>query len=77
MAPAAVVHVAAGAQGMLIGLFLFSGYGLIWMLVLSVIAGNVAVLISGLVIALRSYRRAAKAPSRNPGILSQMPIRAR
>jgi hypothetical protein len=51
-----VVHVAAGALGMLVGLFLFSGYGLIWMLVLSVLAGNVAVLLSGLVIALRSHR---------------------
>ena len=51
-----VVHVAAGALGMLVGLFLFSGYGLIWMLVLSVLAGNVAVLVSGLLIALRSHR---------------------
>jgi hypothetical protein len=51
-----VVHVAAGALGMLVGLFLFSGYGLVWMLVLSVLAGNVAVLISGLVIAFRSHR---------------------
>jgi hypothetical protein len=51
-----VVHVAAGALGMLVGLFLFSGYGFVWMLVLSVLAGNVAVLISGLVIALRSHR---------------------
>jgi hypothetical protein len=51
-----VVHVAAGALGMLVGLFLFSGYGLIWMLVLSVLAGNVAVLITGLVIAIRGHR---------------------
>jgi len=51
-----VVHVAAGALGMLVGLFLFSGYGLIWMLVLSVLAGNVAVLLAGMVIAMRGYR---------------------
>jgi hypothetical protein len=51
-----VVHVAAGALGMLVGLFLFSGYGLVWMLVLSILAGNVAILLSGLVIALRNHR---------------------
>ena len=27
-----VVHIAAGALGVLAGLYLFSGYGLIWML---------------------------------------------
>jgi hypothetical protein len=62
-----VVHVAAGALGMLIGLFLFSGYGLVGMLVLSVIAGNVAVLISGLVIALRSYRSSRESAQQEPG----------
>jgi hypothetical protein len=51
-----VVHVAAGALGMLVGLFLFSGYGLVWMLVLSILAGNVAILLSGLMIALRNHR---------------------
>ncbi|MET0483028.1 MAG: hypothetical protein ABWZ27_08955 [Aestuariivirgaceae bacterium] len=51
-----VVHVAAGALGMLVGLFLFRGYGLLWMLVLSVLAGNVAILMSGVVVAVKSYR---------------------
>jgi hypothetical protein len=51
-----VVHVAAGALGMLVGLFLFRGYGLIWMLVLSVLAGNVAILMSGVVVAVRNHR---------------------
>jgi hypothetical protein len=62
-----VVHVAAGALGMLVGLFLFSGYGLIWMLVLSVLAGNVAVLVAGLVIALRSHRSSREAAQPEAG----------
>ena len=49
-----VVHIAAGALGVLAGLYLFSGYGLIWMLTFSVLTGNAAILISGLLVAVFS-----------------------
>ena len=46
-----VVHIAAGALGVVAGLYLFSGYGLAWMLLFSVLTGNAAILLSALAIA--------------------------
>lgn len=52
-----VAHIAAGVLGMVIGLFLFYGYGPIWWLISAVLSGSAAILISGSAIAVRSYCR--------------------
>jgi hypothetical protein len=60
-----VAHIAAGALGMVIGLFLFYGYGPIWWLTSAVLSGNAAILVSGSAIAVRSYCRGGKSSRRH------------
>jgi hypothetical protein len=51
-----VVHIVAGTLGMLIGVWLFSGHDLVWMILLSILSGSAAIMISGLAIVVRSHR---------------------